>query len=84
MTETKRRELEREMAAAYPLPCGTVVEVLTAYVGAGRYAPSGNEGTYTVVGHLPPGDYYLARGNRPNAAKSEWDLICYFSRIKPA
>lgn len=65
---------------------GAVVEVTPAYRGGGYYSPDGNEGIYTVVGILPPGDFYLVRGDHRSDVppKSEWDLISHLSRLRSA
>ena len=64
---------------------GAVVRVGKAYVGAGQYQANGSEGLYTVVGVLPPGDYYLARGDiSHDPQKAFWDVIMHETRITAA
>lgn len=78
---TRKRGLA--MNKVQDIEVGAVVEVTPAYKGAGYYSPDGTEGVYTVVGILPPGDFYLVRGVQPEAKKSDWDLISHFSRLSP-
>jgi len=60
---------------------GEIVKVKPAYVGNGQYASDGHEGIYVVVGILPEGDYYLAKGTAPKP-KDHWDLIVRYTRIE--
>lgn len=74
--------MTRKYTGAEEVAVGDVVEVGPAYQGGGFYASDGNEGVYTVVGLIPPFDYKLVRGVRPDAESHEWEVICHVSRIQ--
>lgn len=58
---------------------GDIVEVGLQYVGGGRYAPSGHEGYYRVVGKVGDRDYKLTRDIGDDSG--DWDLIVHEQSI---
>jgi len=62
---------------------GAHVWASSLYVGGGTFELDGAEGPWTVLGPLPPGDYYLARGHlTPEELEGRrWDIIMHSIRI---